>query len=128
MLDHPGEQVVAFEHDLLAVEVDAAHRDPLGAHDLELEAGHRQAPLFPLDLAAALDDLGVDHHARAVALVQVVGEEPLAHADLRGGQPDAFGEGHRLVHPVTSGTRSAVISSTLRAGCFSTGSPKSRNT
>ena len=48
----------------------------------------------------ALDDLGVDHHAGAVALVQVVGEEPLAHPDLRGGQPDALGEVHRVVHAV----------------------------
>ena len=46
VLDHAGEQVVALEHDLLAVEVDAAHRDPLGAHDLELEArAPRGSPL-----------------------------------------------------------------------------------
>ena len=38
VLDHAGEQVVAFEHDLVAVEVEAAHRDALGPHDLEAEA------------------------------------------------------------------------------------------
>ena len=44
VLDHAGEQLVALDHDLVAVEVEAPHRDELGPHDLEREAGHREAP------------------------------------------------------------------------------------
>ena len=78
-------------------------------------------------LARRLDDLGVDHHVRAVALVEVVGEEALAHADLRRREPDAFLDSIVSYMASTSGTRSPVMSSTSRARCFSTGSPNVRS-
>src|SRR5262245_30784282 len=100
MLDHAGQQIVALEHDLVAVEVDATHRHVLGPDDLEPEAGNGQTAFLGLDLALRVDDLGVDHYSWAVALVEVVGEETLAHADLRGGETHSVGTVHRLVHAV----------------------------
>ena len=125
VLDHAGEEVVALEDDLVAVEVEAAHGHEVGAHDLEAEPGHREAP-FAVDLLARhLDDLGVDHHVRAVALVEVVGEEALAHADLRGREPDAFLDLHGLVHAVDERDEVAGDLLDFARGCFSTGSPNS---
>ena len=43
-----------------------------------------------------------------VALVEVEGEEPLAHADLRGGEADALLEVHGVVHAVDEGDEVAV--------------------
>ena len=51
-------------------------------------------------LAVDLDDLGVDDHDGAVALVEVVGEEALAHPDLGGGQADALFDTDGGVHAV----------------------------
>ena len=77
---------------------DALHGDDLRPHDLEREAGQRQAALFVDPLAGGFDDLGVEQHVRAVA--DVVDEEPLLHADLRGREADAGRFVHRLVHRV----------------------------
>src|SRR5262245_66426978 len=60
VLDHAREQLVALEHDLVPVEVEAAHGDVFRAHDLEVEAGHGEATLLRRDLTRGLDDLGVD--------------------------------------------------------------------
>ena len=103
VLDHAGEQVVTLHDDLGAVEVDAAHRDPLGPDHLEPEARDGEAALVGQHLTLGLHDHGVDHHARAVALVQVEGEETLAHPHLRGGQADALFEVHRVEHAVDQG-------------------------
>ena len=66
-------------------------------------AGHREAALVGEHLAVAFDDLGVDHDRGAVALVQVEGEQPLAHPDLGRGEPDALFEVHGVVHAVRPG-------------------------
>ena len=108
MLDHAGEQVVALEDDLVAVEVEAPHGDALGAHDLEAVAGHRQAPLVGERPRRRLDDLGVDDDRGTLALVQVEGEEPLAHPDLRRGEADAVFEVHGVVHAVHQGDEVGV--------------------
>ena len=79
-----------------------------GAHDLEAEPGHRQAAFLVDPLARRLDDLGVDDHVGAVALVEVVGEEPLAHTDLRGGEADAVLGSIVSYMPWTSGDEVAV--------------------
>ena len=71
-----------------------------GPHDLEREAGQREAALFVRPLAGRLDDLGVEHHVRAGVVVDVVDEEALLHADLRRGEADAGRLVHRLVHRV----------------------------
>ena len=57
MQEDAAEQLVALDHDLVAVEVEALHGDELRPHDVEREAGQRQAALFVLPLAARLDDL-----------------------------------------------------------------------
>src|SRR5437762_10051702 len=40
--EHPAEQLVALDDDLVAVEVESLHRDDLGPHDLERETGQRE--------------------------------------------------------------------------------------
>ena len=62
--------------------------------------GTERQPSSDSTSPVGLDDLGVDHHAGAVALVEVVGEEALAHSDLRRREPDALRVVHRLVHAV----------------------------
>ena len=83
MQEDPAEQLVALDHDLVAVEVEALHRDELGPHDLERETGQREAALLVRPLARRLDDLGIHEHVRAGVVVDVVDEEALLHADLR---------------------------------------------
>src|SRR3954463_5707323 len=44
--EHPPEELVALDHDLVAVEVETLHGHDLRPHDLEREAGQRQATLL----------------------------------------------------------------------------------
>ena len=90
--------LVELEVELSAVEVVALHVDLRGAEDLPAQAGHRQAALDEVRLAPALDDGGVEDHARPV--VVVVDEEALLHPHLRGGEPDAGGLVHGDEHVV----------------------------
>src|SRR4029078_8435954 len=60
--EHPPEELVALDDDLVTVEVEALHRHDLGAHDLEGQAGKGETPLFELPLARLLDDLRVEQH------------------------------------------------------------------
>ncbi len=90
VLEHPTDVVVGLHEPLLAVEVEGAEGDHLGAHDGEADVGDREAPLGPLALAALLDDLRVDRDAGAV--VGVEDEVPLRDADL-GGREAAAGRG-----------------------------------
>ena len=49
--EHAAEQLVALDHDLVAVEVEALHGDDLGPHDLEREPGQREAAFLVGPLA-----------------------------------------------------------------------------
>ena len=98
--EHAAEQLVALDHDLVAVEVEALHRHDLRPHDLERETRQREAALLVAPLAGRLDDLGVEHHVGAGVVVDVVDEEALLHADLRCGETDAGRVVHRVVHRV----------------------------
>ena len=53
VLDQAAQQLVALEHDLVAVEVDAAHGDELGRTISNVQPGHREAALVVLTLAGA---------------------------------------------------------------------------
>ena len=120
------EQLVALDDDLVAVEVEALHGDDLRAHDLEREAGQRQAALLVDPLARRLDDLGVEEHVRAGLVVDVVDEEPLLHPDLRRGETRRPGASYIVSYIAsTSFTSAPSISVTGAAGRLSTGSPKS---
>jgi 16S rRNA (guanine1207-N2)-methyltransferase len=70
--------------------------DLLRPDQLEGHARDRQAPLVVRPLAPRLRDHGVDHDLRALA--DVVHEQALLHADLRGGQAEAGGLVHRGEH------------------------------
>ena len=57
-----------------------AHQHLLGADDLDVEAGDRQATLLVHPLAVAFDDDGVEDRLRVV--VEVPHDDLLLHADL----------------------------------------------
>ena len=87
MLEHPRLELVGLPLDRVAVDVDAPQQHLLRAHDLDVQAGDRQAPLLVHPLPVGLDDLRVEHDHRVVA--EVPHEHLLLHADLRGGQRQA---------------------------------------
>src|SRR5690606_18495158 len=91
VLDHAGEELVGLEVDRGAVEVDPGDVDPLGPHDVPVQAGNREAALGELPLTVALADLGVDQLLPAVPLAEVVDEEALLDPHLRGGETDPGG-------------------------------------
>ena len=110
------EVVVAGEHDLVPVEIDAAHGDALRPHDLEAQTGDGETSLVEEDrLTRGLHDLRVQHDVRAITLVEVVGEDALADPDLRSGEADAVLDSMVSYMPFTRVTSSAVTSSTSRA-------------
>ena len=98
VLDEPAKEVVGLELHLVAIEVQPLHTDPLGTHDVKAEAGDAQAALGELHLAVGARDLRVDQHLLLVAGPEVVHEEPLLHADLRGGQASTVLDVHRVEH------------------------------
>ena len=90
--------------------------------------GTERQPSSQRTSPSRLDDLGVDDDRGAVALVQVVGEESLAHPDLRGGEPDARLRGPSCRTCRARAGRGRRRSPRPRAPrCFSTGSPKRRS-
>ena len=80
--------------------------DLLRAHDLEREAGHREAALVVDPLAPRLLITGLMSVRGPVA--DVVDEEPLLHADLRRGQPEPGRVVHRGQHVVGEAGEPAV--------------------
>ena len=107
MLEHPRLELVGLPLDRVAVDVDAPQQHLLGAHDLDVQAGDRQAPLLVDPLAVGLDDLRVEHDHRVVA--EVPDEDLLLHADLRGGEGEAVVGGvERAEHLVDEAHRLAV--------------------
>src|SRR3954470_3621109 len=96
--EHPAEELVALDHHLVAVEIEAGHGHDLRAHDLEVEPGDGQAPLLVDPLPRRLGDLGVDEHLGSLADVE--GEHALLHPDLGRGQADPRRLVHRVDHRV----------------------------
>ena len=69
--EHAAEQLVALEHDLVAVEVEAPHGDELGADDLEPVARAPRGSLLRRSTSPSrLDDLGVDRPRAGRRLVR----------------------------------------------------------
>lgn len=102
VLEESRRELVGFDGDLVALEVEAHQVDLLRAHDLERHAGDRQAPLLIGPLAAGLDDAGIDQYAwfGAVVGVEVVDEQALSDTHLRGSEAEARSLVHRLEHVV----------------------------
>src|SRR5690606_22999133 len=85
---------VAFEHDLVAVDVDAGDARPGVPHPREVEAGHREAAFvdgirFAVDLEHGVDDVGD-------VTVDVDAERPQPDADLGRGDPGASRRAHAV--------------------------------
>ena len=125
VLEHAGEEVVALSttsspprsmpRTVMRSERTTSKRKP----------GTERQPSSETILALHDHDLGVDHHVRAVALVEVVGEDALAHADLGSGEAEAVLHLHGLVHAVHEDLEVAgELLHLARPRCFSTGSPK----
>ena len=98
VLDQAGGQLVGLPVHLVAVDVEPPHVHLLGAEDLEVQPGDRQAPLVEKPLAVRLDDLRVDQGSGAAVIAQVVDEEALFDAHLGGGQAQPRCGVHRLGH------------------------------
>ena len=91
MLQRLGEQPVALEHDLVAVEVDAGDARPGVTQRVVPESGHREASLpHRLRLAAHFGEHRVQHVADVT--IDVVAEGTEAHADLGGGDAGPTGQ------------------------------------
>jgi hypothetical protein len=101
VLDAYREEAVGLELERLAVTVERAHGDTLGALHLVEDARHRQAAFLAFLGARRCDDLGIDEHAqRVVGLGDVDDDHALVDVDLGGGQPDAGRGVHRRGHVV----------------------------
>ena len=109
VLQADGEQVRRLDRPRLAVEVEIAHDDVLGAFDLVVDAGHRQTALLADLNAVALDDLRIDQHQQLVPLFRDVDDDDaFVHVDLRRGQTDARRFVHRFGH-VARQTANAIV-------------------
>ena len=83
----------------MALGILGADSDPLGAADLRIDSGHRQATLFTGFAALAREDLRVDVDPRIIlALTDVEHQQPPMDIDLGRGQADASGGIHGRVH------------------------------
>ena len=127
VLEHAALELVGLDGDLVAVEVEADDVDPVRADDLPRQAGHREAALLVDPLAVGLDDLGVDHALGPGAVVEVLDEEALLHADLRA-RPGRGPAPSYIVSTMSSTRRTSLpsMSVTSAACCLSTGSPITR--
>lgn len=104
VLQRLGEQPVALEHDVVAVEVDAGDARPRVAERVVPEAGHRQASLpHRLRLAAHFGEHRVQHVPDVA--VDVVAEGAQRDTDLRRRDPRTTGQldrvdevGHESAH------------------------------
>ena len=118
VLQADRQQSVGLDRLRLAVQIEVAHDDMLGALDLVVDAGHREAA-FLADLhAVALDELGIDQHQQLVPRFGGIDDDhPLVHIDLGRGQADARRFVHRLGH-VARQTPDAVVNLFDRSGDF----------
>src|SRR3954454_11288183 len=90
VLERAGHQPAALQPQGLAVHVEALHRGVHGAHRRRPDPRHREAALVAvLGLLRQLHDHRVDHVPHDS--VDVVGEGPQAHPDLRSSQPGPAG-------------------------------------
>jgi hypothetical protein len=97
MLDAPGEQFGALDHDRLAVHVEALSDGARRPRGRELEAGQREAAFLILFRLAGQVEDRVDEVAVLPFLVAAVeGEDAQAHSDLRGGEANAVLLAHGL--------------------------------
>src|SRR5438067_4424502 len=98
VLEQPGEHLVAFDRELVPVEVEAGDVHLLRPHDLEREPRHRQAALLVEPFAPRLCDRRVHDHVGPGVVLEVVDEEPLLHAHLGRRQPEPRRVVHRHEH------------------------------
>ena len=97
-----AQQAIGLNRARLSVAIQRRDLDRRGPLDAVINSGHRQAA-FVVDLLvrAGPDDLGIDQHARIVALFRGIDHDhALVHVDLRGGQARALGGVHGLEHVV----------------------------
>ena len=83
---------------LVAIKIEADHQHVLWTHHLDVEPGDRKAALFVQPLPARLSDLRIDDRHRAST--DVVHEDLLLDADLRGGQTQTWCLVHDIEHLV----------------------------
>ena len=102
VLDADRQHAVGIEGLQLPLGIQRAHAHGGGALHAVVDAGHRQAPLVAAHaLGAGLDDLGIDEHQRAAAVLRHVDDDQaLVHVDLRRRQADAVGLVHGFEHVV----------------------------
>ena len=100
VLEHPGQELVGLDGDLVAVEVEPGEMDLLGPDDGPGQPGHRQAALVVGPLPPGFGEHGVHHGDRARPVAGVVDEHALLYTDLGRGQADAGGLVHGLHHVV----------------------------
>ena len=100
-------QALAAEFHRIAVEIDAPHPRERVAVAREVEAGHRQAPLFDeVGLPRHLDELGVDHIAHLP--VDVVAERAKGHTDLVGGEAGTARQSYGLEEVIHEGNCTGI--------------------
>jgi len=101
VLDAHCQQPLGLEFERLAVAIERAHGDALGALDLVENAGHRQAAFLAFFASGLRDDFGVDEHAQLVmGFGNVDDNDAFVNVDLGGGQTDAVRGVHGLRHVV----------------------------
>jgi hypothetical protein len=91
---HTASRPSASSSKVLALLVEGAHPHGLGAADLVVDAGHRQAPFLTDLLAGSGDDLGVDQGQQGRFVFGDVDDHDAADVHLGGSKTDA----RRLVH------------------------------
>lgn len=114
VLDDPGKELVGFELDVVAVEVQSGDADLLRAHDVPVQTWDRQAAFGELPFARRFGDHRVDQHLSPVAFAEVVDEEALLHTNLRRGQTHARSVVHGVEHVVGQFDQAAVDVGDLR--------------
>ena len=86
VLVHARFEIVGLVFDDLAVHIDPAEQDGTGSHQLDVEAGDREAALVVHPFTRRLDDLWIENGSPIP--IEIPDDNLLLHTDLRGGEGD----------------------------------------
>src|SRR5262245_13409635 len=89
VLDADRQKALRLQGERVAVLIEGAHFDPLGALDQLVDARHGQTAFLDVGHTGGFEDLGIDQHDQGIAALRDINHDDLlVHVDLGCGKPN----------------------------------------